>query len=223
MNELLAKIILARRDSGVENWMNILVVVLMAIGYALSSIIKARARKFEGKDEDELPGRKPAHKPPAIGRALQEQSLKQARRPVAPAPGRQRPSAVQRPEVKAVLPRRAVEKLIAEAKELSRLAAIEPLPERKLEIPTPKLEPVLQELPELETRIEELSQFTTAAVKELGGQLGDIPAEMPAADYLPEILSDYADPDQLRRAILHYEILGRPLSLRASSAHIIGP
>jgi hypothetical protein len=221
MNELLAQIILARRDSDVENWINILVVVLIAIGYALSSIFKARVRKVEDKDEEELAGRKPASKPPAGSRALQEQSLKQARRPVAHAPGRQYRPAVQRQRASTAV-RRAVEKFITEAEELSRLAAIEPLAEPKLGIPTPQLEPQLQELPELDTKIEELPQFTREAVKELGGRHGDIPAEMPGADYLPEILSDYADPDELRRAILHYEILGRPLSLRDPSGRIIG-
>jgi hypothetical protein len=40
------------------------------------------------------------------------------------------------------------------------------------------------------------------------------PAEIPRAKYLSKILSDYDDPEKLRRAILHYEILGKPLSLR---------
>jgi len=233
MNKLLAQIIiLARRDSDVENWMNILVVVLIAIGYALSSIFKARAKKVEGKEEEEeLAGRKPARKPTAIAKALEEQFLKQAHkqvpmqahRPVAPAPGRQYAPTVQRPGIKAARPRRSVEKFVTEAEELKRLAALEPLAEPELGIPTPHLEPVLQELPELETRIEVLPEFTGAAIKELGEQRDDISVEMPAADYLSDISSDYADPDELRRAILHYEIVGRPLSLRAPSAHIIGP
>jgi hypothetical protein len=50
----------------------------------------------------------------------------------------------------------------------------------------------------------------------------DAPTQEEAA-YLPGILSAYADPEQLRTAILHYEILGKPLSLRDPSAHIIGP
>jgi hypothetical protein len=41
-----------------------------------------------------------------------------------------------------------------------------------------------------------------------------MPAEMPQTKYLSEILSDYEDPEKLRRAILHYEILGKPMSLR---------
>jgi len=40
--------------------------------------------------------------------------------------------------------------------------------------------------------------------------------------YLSEILSDYDDPEKLRRAILHYEILGKPMALRDPSGHIIG-
>jgi hypothetical protein len=48
------------------------------------------------------------------------------------------------------------------------------------------------------------------------------PAEIPRAKYLSEILSDYENPESLRRAILHYEILGKPLSLRDPSEHIIG-
>lgn len=39
-------------------------------------------------------------------------------------------------------------------------------------------------------------------------------------EYLVELLSDYADPDKLKRAILHYEILGKPLSLRETSESI---
>lgn len=47
-----------------------------------------------------------------------------------------------------------------------------------------------------------------------------VPAEIPQTKYLSEILSDYENPESLRRAILHYEILGKPLSLRDSSERI---
>lgn len=47
------------------------------------------------------------------------------------------------------------------------------------------------------------------------------PAELDAAfgataphPYLAELAEQYADPDGLRKAILHYEILGTPLALR---------
>ena len=47
-------------------------------------------------------------------------------------------------------------------------------------------------------------------------------AEIPQEKYLSEILSDYENPESLRRAILHYEILGKPLSLREPGEHVIG-
>lgn len=39
-------------------------------------------------------------------------------------------------------------------------------------------------------------------------------ARQPAEDFLPDLILDYSDPDALRKAILHYEILGKPLALR---------
>ena len=83
---------------------------------------------------------------------------------------------------------------------------------RKMARPQPK--PGLEELPE----------FTGKPTKKPKDKhLGiPTPAEIPAARYLSELLSDYADPGDLKRAILHYEILGKPLSLRCPSEHIIG-
>ncbi|MGD8787198.1 MAG: hypothetical protein PVJ60_07225 [Phycisphaerales bacterium] len=46
--------------------------------------------------------------------------------------------------------------------------------------------------------------------------------KIPESKYLSEVLMDYADPDELRRAILHYEILGRPLALRDPPGQLIG-
>jgi hypothetical protein len=47
-------------------------------------------------------------------------------------------------------------------------------------------------------------------------------AEKPGPEFSPAFLPAYDDPEQLRRAILHYEILGKPLSLRGRGEHIIG-
>jgi len=49
------------------------------------------------------------------------------------------------------------------------------------------------------------------------------PLEVPVPAYLTEILSDYADPEQVRKVILHYEILGKPMSLREPPENIIVP
>ena len=237
MNELLAQIILAVRRRDTEGWMNILVVVVIAVVYGLSAILKAKAKKPAEKEEKEGPlGRKPGsklkevaerfqkelselsrdrvHQPREHPEGLQKESFKQARRPVGPAAAAPRPyrPAVQPPRPKVAVPQRAVDKFAPEAEQPSRLQSVKPPAEPELSLPSSKVQPDFEELP----------QFTSKAVKGLGARRGAIPAEMAEADYLPEILSDYADPDELRRAILHYEILGRPLSLRDPSGRIIG-
>jgi len=247
MNELLAQIILAVRRRDTESWMNILVIVVIAVVYGLSAILKAKARKPPEKEEKEGPlGRKPGSKlkeiaerfqkelselsrdrmyePPQRAEDLQKESFKQARRPgrpAAPAPRPYRPG-VQQPRPKVAAAPRAVEKFATEAEWPRRLQTIKPLAEPELGIPTPQLRPELQELPELETKIEESPESTSKAVKKLATRRAGVPAEVPEAEHLPEILSDYDDPEELRRAILHYEILGRPLSLRDPSGQIIG-
>jgi len=247
MNELLAQIILVARRRDPEGWMNILVIVVIAFVYGISTILKAKAKKPPEKEEKEQPlSRKPGSKlreiaerfqkelselsrermyePPQRAKDSQKESFQRARRPAGPAAPGPRPyrPGVQEPRPKVAAAPRAVEKFTAQAERPRRLQTIKPLAEPELGIPTPQLRPELQELPELETKIEELSELTSRAVKGIGARRGAIPAEVPEAEHLPEILSDYADPDELRRAILHYEILGRPLSLRDPSGRIIG-
>lgn len=85
------------------------------------------------------------------------------------------------------------------------------LPEPKLAALTSRLKPGLQEIPEpISKPIEELQDYRPS------------PAEKPGPEFSPAFLPAYDDPEQLRRAILHYEILGKPLSLRSPGEHIIG-
>jgi hypothetical protein len=91
--------------------------------------------------------------------------------------------------------------------------------------PRPQVQPKLEELPEFTA---EMALAIPATVKK-DVRLSSVeapevmrvamPAEIPQTKYLSEILSDYEDPEKLRRAILHYEILGKPLSLRDSQGY----
>jgi hypothetical protein len=38
-----------------------------------------------------------------------------------------------------------------------------------------------------------------------------------SAGFQPAAVIDYSDPDALKKAILHYEILGKPIALRDAS------
>lgn len=228
MNALLAQFILVARGND-EGWMNILVLVLVAAVYGLATILKAKGKKKVQDQAGEEQGRKPQRKPEG-GRGVLEQFIREIQRAVEPTEGRERESrpAAQpaRPKVSRPQPAPAVRKYAAEAKQVSRPKPLIPpaKPKRfglELSIPAPQLQPEFEELPELQTGIEALPEVTTKAVERLVGKRKGM-AEIPESKYLSEVLADFTDPEDLRMAILHYEILGRPLSLRDPSGQIIG-
>jgi len=227
MNALLAQLVQLARGKDVEGWMDILVIVLVAAVYGLATILKTkRGKKAQEQSEGEQ-GRKPQRKPEG-GRGLLEQFVREIQRAVEPTQERESRLAAQpapkkfdRPQ-----PAPAVSKYAAEAKQVSRPKPITPpakakRPGLELSMPALQVQPGFEELPELQTGIEALPEFTVKTVEGLVGKRKGM-AEVPESKYLSEVLLDYADPDELRMAILHYEILGRPLALRGPAGQIIG-
>ena len=203
MSELLAQLILARRNDDAEGWMNILIIIVLAVFWAIGGIIKAKGKKPGGRDE-QLPG-KAVRKPPLHSREAREQMLSRLQRPAGSAQSQQqqpRPAA-QKPRLKFADLQTAVRKFAVQAEQ-----AFQPQSGK----PTPELEPPLTE-PQIKAETVELKP-TIKTVKGLQDKRVSEPAQMPESKYLSELLTDYADPEELRRAILHYEILGKPLSLR---------
>jgi len=206
MSELLAQIILAGRSDDAEGWMNILIVVVLAVFWAIGGIIKAKANKT-GAPGEQPPG-KPARKPPLHSREAREQMLRQLQRPADSAQDqRQQPRpAAQQPRMKFADLQAAVRKFAVEAEQ-----AFQPQSDKK----TPELKPILTE-PKIPPETVKPKEPIGKTVKRLKDKLVSEPAQMPESEYLSELLTDYADPEELRRAILHYEILGKPLSMRDS-------
>ena len=204
MSELLAQIILAGRSDDAEGWMNILFVVVLAIFWAIGGIVKAKAKKT-GAPGEQLPG-KPARKPPLHGREAREQMLRQLQRPADSAQGQsQQPRpAAQKPRMRFADLQAAVRKFAVEAEQ-----AFQPQSGKK----TPELKPVITE-PQKSTRTAEFTEPIGKTGKKMQDTLVSEPAEIPEPEHLSELLLDYANPEELRRAILHYEILGKPLSRR---------
>lgn len=204
MDDLLLQLIPAGRSDDAEGWMNILIVVVLAVFWAIGGIIKAKAKKPGGPDE-QLPG-KAVRKPPVHSREAREQMLSRLQRPAGSAQGqRQQPRpAAEKPRMKFADLQAAVRKFAVEAEQ-----AFQPQSGK----PTPVLKPVLTE-PQNPPKTVELMETTVKTAKRPQDKLVSEPEQMPESEYLSELLTDYADPEQLRRAILHYEILGRPLSLR---------
>ena len=197
MNAPLAQLILAARGSDFEGWMDILILVIIAAVYGLGAIIKTKRKKPQEQEqfEEEL-SRKPARKPATGGRGVLEQFFNELRGLAEPAQGRESRPIGQPARQKIARPQPAVRKYAAEAKQAGRAQQVQP-------------------------DFEELPESTSKTVKGLAGKRKGI-AEVPDSKYLSEVLADFTDPEDLRMAILHYEILGRPLSLRDPSGQIIG-
>ena len=204
MSKLLAQLILARRSDDAENWMSILVFVILAIIWAIGSIVKAKANKAGGQDE-QSPA-KPVRKPPLHSREAREQMLKQLERPAGSAQdqGKQPRPAAKQPRMRFADLQAAVRKFAVEAEQ-----SFQAQSGKK----TPVSKPVLTE-PQNPPRNVELLEPIGKTIKGLQDKRAYELEEMPESEYLSELLSNYANPEELRRAILHYEILGKPLSLR---------
>ena len=208
MNDLLLQIILARRNDDLESWTNILFIIVLAIFWLIGGIIKAKANKSQTGGKGNLP-RKPLRKPPVHSREAREQMLKGLERPAGSVPGQPqqpRPS-VQKPRMKFADLQNAVRKFAIEAEKAFQADTGEPVPK-----PRPQFT-------ETKTNAEkpQLTEPMTTTIKGLQEKQVSQPVQIPESEYLSELLADYADPEELRRAILHYEILGRPLSLRDPS------
>ncbi len=153
---------------------------------------------------------KPGAKPPEV--TTKEGPFQKIRSAIEAEVQKQRQLQEQQAQRKLVRPQPAAQKVAAKTEPAARIPALEPVEEAKLTRPTAQVQTKFQEMPD----------FTSKTVQKLKDKRIDAPSEIPQAKHLAEILLDYSDPNELKRAILHYEILGKPLSLRDPSQHIIG-
>ena len=223
MNALLLQIILARRNDELEGWMQILVFVVLAAFWLVGGIIKVKAIKSKSNDKDNIP-HKPFRKPPLHSREAREQMLRRLERPAGSAiDHRQQPRpTIQKPRMKFSDLQAAVRKFAAEAEKAFEADTNRPVPKNGQPLPVPKSG---QLLPVPQTKTEKpilAAEPLPAVVKPLEDKQAAEPVKTSESKYLSELLTDYANPDELRRAIMHYEILGKPLSLRDTSEHSAG-
>jgi hypothetical protein len=194
MKEFVYQIVLAGPNDDTQGWMNILFVVVLAVFWVISGIIKATAKKpQDGRKQPPL--QKPVRKtlPPSLARRSS------AVRPTGTAPARSQP----RPRPSTLAAR------VEKAYRPERLEGAEKVESLS---PKPPSESVLQGIPELGEK----------PLADLESMHPDILQRTPQAESLPEIVLDYTEPGELSKAILHYEILGPPVSLRNPSHPITG-
>jgi hypothetical protein len=208
INNALANIMLAARDRDEgAGWFQILVFVVVAVVYALGGILKSRSARI--KQENQEPPAVPKHKPPLGGAGPRRSTAAEIRRPSDSA-----------------LPRRQYQPRVhASAGAILRSESLAPrLPEtREQVLPAPDVQSPGPAIFPSTVLLDESIECISTPLKSLYEEPMAAAAEESEPAYLPEILSDYADPDQLRTAILHYEILGKPIALRDPSQQVIGP
>jgi hypothetical protein len=214
MNDFLAQMMMVARRRSPKGWGNILFIVFLAIFWAIGGILKAKKNAQEKKAGGQPLGPKPGGKPAESTKVKPKGPFQQIRAAFEAELQKQREMQLkaQRARRKMVRPQPAAQKVSAKIERTIEIPTLESEAAAKLIQPAPQVEPELEKLPEFEGKsYKNLEDIRTGA-----------PVKRPHANYLSEILLDYSDPGDLKRAILHYEILGRPLSLRDPSEHTIG-
>jgi len=187
MSYYVVQVVCAARGNDSLDWMQILLFIFIIVA---SMVIKAvRAKKGIPDKDKKIPQRPgPSHPVPH----------RQSQQGIQPVPRRVTPG------------HPVVQKTASKAgKPVLRHPAGKPVIS-SISAPIGELDTDIQEAPELETKIQELPEFTGETINSLKEKKisNSVPSE------LDEILFDYSEPDELRRAILHYEILGKPVSMR---------
>jgi hypothetical protein len=213
MNEIVAQVVwgFGRMDIEDSGWMQILVFIIMVVIYVLGNIFKAKKVITERGEKESATGGSPKARQrlPVINEELQKEAVAEGRGTES------KPAAVSgRVTIQPTFMDKIAEiigkKLKVIAEQTGQVGELESVKSIKT---TPK---AIQIRPELKPRAPQPPDVMPKPVVEVEQKGVPIVAQAPVSVYLAEIISNYSDPDELRRAILHYEILGKPLSLRES-------
>lgn len=207
-------IVAARNRRGdVPGWVEVLIFVVIGLIVVTNKVLKAKANKTEMERKEGLTRRppQPPQPRPAAGRP-EKRLAGQPRRPSGPKPGGQYRPQVRQPGRKVVRPRPVAHKVTTKL----------PLKKEERGIQLPTAEPLAE--PELSASVllKESEELISKRAKKPKEKRAGVREEIPQSKYLGEILLAYGDPDELRTAILHYEILGKPMCLRGSPDSLIG-
>ncbi len=177
-------LLLQGEDGG---WMQLLVFVVVGVLYALGGIIKAKKRKSGVAEEDESPGE-----------------------PAPPEPQREPLRAIDQPKQAQASTARRKSVLETFVEEITRAAQV------GVQAPRPQILPPVARTPPIETKIVELPKkpageaIATIHPKRLAVEA----KEQSQAEHFRVIAPELASTDDVTRALLDYEIFGKPLSLR---------
>ena len=196
-------------DSGNGGWIQLVVFVVLGLIYAMGGIAKMKANKAAEEEEnkpEERSKQQPRYKPldemfaPRQARPKRTPTPSSGPSRITPRPARQ----IQRPTQ---LPVHREYRHPVRAPEVKRRRLVRPAAKPKL--------------PEVKKGTQ--SSITPSEL----GKIEKLEIELSKKQQSEEVIGfsdrpffDYEDSDYLRNAILHFEILGKPIALRESGRHI---
>jgi len=223
MNNLVTQIVCAARWQDFEDsgWVQILVFIIIAVLYALGSIAKTKKAKTEDKSSLGGPRKsKTGQMIPAAG-GVSEQQITDEQPSVTPSldvPHSQRQVTVRPAPEWAKVVSQILEAVTGQV--MPDLGVSPAVP--GIQVSPPSVGRAGQKLQPSAVKHPPVEQVTVTKPQDKGTSVPAL-AQFSMPENLYEILADYADPEKVRKAILHYEILGRPLSLRELPDNIIVP
>ncbi len=209
MNFYLIQFILAGRNRNSEGLVDVLIIVFFVIIWVIRSLFMAQKEQTQQKKKTLT--RKPIIKSP-LNKDRFEKFLENILQPKGPSPIQKKRQSVQKPYMKdsSSIP----------------VASRKPIDKKQIRHPQYKFKkpsifgaqrlksPQIQDLPSIDPNLQELPEFTDKTINNLEKIHLTKQKNSTSLNYLSEKLFDKADPDELKKAILYSEILGKPLSIR---------
>lgn len=215
MSDIFAQFGILAQGPDLDSWTNLLVIIIMLFLWLVGGIIKAMSKKKprqgaeqEGAAGQQRPARETwqkrlARKAEEIQRAIEQGELPRSTPPARPPqPTAGKVTVRQGPRGESVIV----------------YERTEPQPAARPAQPAARPRP-----PRKPAAVSDRATIKEPAAVSLGPALAPEPerekveTSRELADLGSEAVRDYSDPDAVRKAILHYEILGKPVGLRDPS------
>ena len=218
MNYSFLQFFLAAQNDDFEKYMNILFLVVLAAFWLIGGIVKVRAEQAKRQKNKQSPRDSTAH-PSSASKNSGELILEKILGSFIPDSGAKQRSISQQTFKKPTYSQEIRPGITAKSRadKLVLRQKMNQLRKQKL-LQKQSLEPKFNELAPIKTDIQTLPEFTTDAVENVEHSYKEFKKGVPISHYLP----DFSDSDSLKKAILYYEVLGRPLSLRDPSNPFAG-
>jgi FtsZ-interacting cell division protein ZipA len=221
-----AQIIPLGQGSDIESWMDILVLVVVAVIYGLGALIKAtRSRKSQEQKataREQQSGRA-QRKPSKGGKGLFDEFITEIKKAAEQArTGTETRPTGQTPTQKKAQSRAVLQKYAAKTKQQHTAQPKRPPAQPAVSKAEGQVRYDFDKLGDMNKAIRVAPDISTR-FSGLSGKPKPPADEAEESMHLSQVLADYEDPEQLRTAILHYEILGKPLALRDPSPDIMRP